>query len=268
MGKRGALGNVMTGMLRFLLSKTGITSRLAAWREREAVKFVDERNIREFKRQKPKRLNERPLEYAFVFSKLAALAPATILDVGTGLTALPALMRTCGGIVTAIDNVRDYWPAGMVNRHFHVIDSDITKNGIERQFAFITCVSVLEHIREHRVAMRNMFRLLEPGGHLVVTCPYNERQYAPNVYDIEGSAYGQNAPYITQAFSRRNVNSWLEEGGVELVEQEFWCMWSGGFWTVGEQILPPRRVARDDKHHLSCMLFRKSIEGLNETGAE
>jgi hypothetical protein len=29
----------------------------------------------------------------------------------------------CGFVVTAIDNVRDYWDHGMVNRHWTVLDA-------------------------------------------------------------------------------------------------------------------------------------------------
>lgn len=73
---------------------------------------------REFKRQELGRLNERPIEYGFVFNRMAELYPKRILDVGTGTTAVPSVMRTCGPIVTASDNVRDYWPHGMFNRHY------------------------------------------------------------------------------------------------------------------------------------------------------
>ena len=37
----------------------------------------------------------------------------------------PVLLRTCGFIVTAIDNVHDYWPQGMVHRHWAVHHQDI-----------------------------------------------------------------------------------------------------------------------------------------------
>ena len=37
-----------------------------------------------------RRHNERPVEFAFVFSQIAKLAPKTILDVGSGESALPS----------------------------------------------------------------------------------------------------------------------------------------------------------------------------------
>ena len=65
----------------------------------------------EFESQTFTRLNERPIEFSFIFRKLGETYPRTVLDVGTGTTALPHLMRNCGFLVTATDNVRDYWPS-------------------------------------------------------------------------------------------------------------------------------------------------------------
>ncbi|NLA49806.1 MAG: hypothetical protein GX876_10140 [Bacteroidales bacterium] len=66
----------------------------------------------EFKRQTFILFNERPLEYAFVFKCIGLLYPKNVLDVGTGTSALPNLIRSCGPLVTAIDNIRDYWRIG------------------------------------------------------------------------------------------------------------------------------------------------------------
>jgi hypothetical protein len=81
----------------------------------------------EYEGQIYRRINERPIEYRFVFEAIRHTAPKSVLDVGTGESALPSLIRTCGPVVTAIDNIRGYWPEGMVNRHFHVKDEDATK---------------------------------------------------------------------------------------------------------------------------------------------
>lgn len=105
-------------------------------------------NRQEFEGQEFTRFNERPVEFAFVFRVVAETYPKKILDVGTGTTALPHLMRNCGALVTATDNVRDYWAEGMVNRHYHVLDDDITQTRLAGRFDLVTCVSVLEHIEK------------------------------------------------------------------------------------------------------------------------
>ena len=211
----------------------------------------------EYKRPMFGEPNERPVELAFVFRSLAQTYPKSVLDVGTGTTALPHLMANCGFKVTAIDNVRDYWPAGMVNRHYLVIDDNICESKLGGPFDLITCISVLEHIERFDEAIKNMFRLLAPGGHLILTVPYTESEYVRNVYELPGSSYGKNLPYITQSFCRQNIEKWLGIHGAELVEQEFWDFWEGQHWTVGKKSLPPKQVSARDKHQIGCFLLRR-----------
>lgn len=111
---------------------------------------------REYDAQKTSTINERPAEYHFVFKSLAKVCPITVLDIGTGKTALPHMIRTCGHKVTAIDNIKDYWPEGMYNRHFHIIHDDITKTKLKNTFDFISCVSVLEHIKDYDKAVQSI----------------------------------------------------------------------------------------------------------------
>src|SRR3990172_2031450 len=164
---------------------------------------------REYEGQTFHQPNERIIEYRFVFHSILRISPFTILDVGTGVTALPHLFTTCGLMVTAIDNIRDYWPCGMFNRHFYLINDDITNTRITRTFDLITCVSTLEHIKDHKAAIRSMFILLNPGGHLALTFPYNENQYVENVYALPQAGFGKGVPYTCQVFSRNELNEWL-----------------------------------------------------------
>jgi len=209
----------------------------------------------EFESQAFTGFNERSIEYGFVFRKLGAIYPHTILDVGTGSTALPHLMRNCGCLVTATDNAPHYWSSEMLNRHYHVIHDDITKTHLFDTFDLITCISVLEHIQSSDEAMRNMFSLLKPNGHLILTFPYNEKTFVKNVYELPGSSYG--ASYITQSYSRNELERWLQENPGTILDQEYWQFWEGDQWTVGRQLIPPRSVTANDKHQLTCILLRK-----------
>jgi len=211
----------------------------------------------EFDRQSFDRFNERPVEFGFVFAKIAQIYPKSVLDVGTGTTALPHLMRSCGPVVTAIDNVKDYWPTGMVNRHYWVLDDDITQTKLTMQWDLVTCVSVLEHIQAFDDAVRNLFRLTKPGGHVIITCPYNEREYCPNCYELPQSAYGQDAAYVTQSFSRKQLDRWCSDNNAQVIDQEHWRFWDGELWTQGKQVIPPVRTSPYQSHQLTCLLLRK-----------
>lgn len=211
-------------------------------------------NKREFKRQQFQDLNERTIEYGFLFNALQHTWPVTILDVGTGTTALPAVLRTCGFLITAVDNISGYWPKGMINRHYHIVQDDITNTNLKDQFEFITCISVLEHITDYIAAVQSMFRLLRQGGHLLLTFPYNETRYIENVYKLPEAGYGQDFPFICQVFSRNEIENLMSSNGAFIVEQEYWEVFSGDLWTFGKRLNPPRRVGKNDKHHLTCIL--------------
>lgn len=212
----------------------------------------------EYESQRTRGMNERPIEYAFLLKHLAHACPETVLDVGTGTTALPHLLQNCGFRVTAIDNVKDYWKGGVFfNRHFYIKDQNILEPSLNERFDFVACISVLEHIPAHRVAVASMLSLLSPGGHLAITVPYNEREYIENVYQTPGAGYGGDLPFPAQVYSRAELDAWVEESGAELVAQEYWRVFTGKFWTYGERLRPPIQVERHDEHQLSCLLFRK-----------
>jgi 2-polyprenyl-3-methyl-5-hydroxy-6-metoxy-1,4-benzoquinol methylase len=212
----------------------------------------------EFRYQTFRRHNERPIEFGFVFQQVATLRPVTVLDIGSGITALPHMLWSCGSVVTAIDNVTDYWDEGMVNRHWRVLDDNILSPKLRQRFDMVTCVSVIEHIENHQAAFRNMVSLLKPGGHLILTTPYSEYHAVANVYELPGAAYGQDVPYICRSTSRAELDAWLADTGAELVELQHWQLWSGHVWTQGQFLLRPRRVGRDDPHQLGLMLFRRA----------
>jgi len=207
-------------------------------------------NRLEYSRQKYYGHNERPIEYGFVMQCIRQYQPMTILDVGTGQSALPALMRNCGPFVTAIDNIKDFWPRGMFNRHYHVINDDIRTPNVKNKYDMITCISTLEHIPEFDLAVRNMLDLLTETGSLVMTFPCTPLVYLYNVYDLpESNAYRKKPPYITQSFTRRQVARW----GI-IKYQEFWRCWEGDFWTCGMQVDP---VKTDDRYQLACIILKK-----------
>ncbi len=209
-------------------------------------------------RQTFRRHSERGIEYSFVFRQVAYLCPKSILDVGTGTTALPTLLRSCGAVVTASDNVRDYWPSGMFNRHWLVVDDDIRQSALCGGYDMVTCVSVLEHIDEFGAAVKEMFRLLAPAGHLVLTCPYSHGEFVENVYELsEARREYCDVPYICRSFSKTQFDEWSADNGCTIVEQEFWRIETGRVHALGDWLFPPEQVAPEQNHQLTCVVFRK-----------
>jgi SAM-dependent methyltransferase len=219
---------------------------------------------REYRFQQFAGLNERPIEYAYVFNQLARLCPKKVLDVGTGMSSLPHLMRVCGFQVTATDNVKDYWHSGMINRHYCILNDDIVNTSLREKFDFITCVSVLEHIVDQRQAVRSMISLLKPDGYLLLTFPYNEICYVMNAYDLSDSSVVEKFPFITQIFSRNEIETWLNDNGVVLVDQEYWQFFEGEYWTCGERVCPPIQVGSKERHQLTCILIQRPSDAIED----
>ena len=214
---------------------------------------------KEYTAQRIGTLNERPLETAFLFNSLCEIWPSTILDVGSGRSSLPHLMSGCCLKVTAIDNIRDYWKEGMFNRHFHVIDDDILNSHLTESFDAISCISVLEHIANHRDALSAMYKLLTPGGHCILTFPYCETEYIPDVYALPDTWNTQKHPFVAQAFSRKEIDVWCNDNSWIIKKQVYWQFCTGDFWTCGERLSIPIISAADKKHQLSGLLIEKPI---------
>lgn len=202
--------------------------------------------------------NERPLEYSFALKALAENRPKTVLDVGTGTTAWPHLLRNCGYVVTAIDNVRDYWPEGMVNRHWEVLDVDIVNpdGKLTDRYDAITCISVLEHIEQHAAAISNMAAVLKTGGILILTTPFSSHHPDPNVYLRPDALYGKDNPYICRSSSAAELEQWLSSG-LTVEKRELWKLFTGPVWATGERCAWEQASTEDDPHQLGCFLFRK-----------
>lgn len=199
------------------------------------------------------RRNERIIEYSFAMRSICQVAPLTVLDVGTGQTALPAVIANCGIRVLAID--RDM----VQNRHYMVGQLDITQGKIDMKFDLVSCISVLEHVSDPDAAVSNMAQMLNPGGHLCLTFPYNEDRYIENVYKLPGAGYGQKANFPCHIFCWENVSKWTRNNHLRLIEQERWKCFTGEYWTFGERIFPPILAEFGDPHHLACLLLRNDI---------
>jgi 2-polyprenyl-3-methyl-5-hydroxy-6-metoxy-1,4-benzoquinol methylase len=108
-----------------------------------------------------------------------------------------------------------------------VIDDDIRRpTTLRSRFDLISCISVIEHIDDPAAAFRSMIKLLVPGGHLVLRCPYNDQ--------------------------------WLAAAtSAQIVRQEYWRFWSGDVWRQGERCDHPERTSALEPHQLNCILIRR-----------
>jgi 2-polyprenyl-3-methyl-5-hydroxy-6-metoxy-1,4-benzoquinol methylase len=220
--------------------------------------YIRRINLSEFRHQVFSVHNERSIEYRFALQALGENRPRTVLDVGTGTTAWPHLLRNCGYVVTAVDNVSDYWPEGMANRHWPVLDVDIVnpEGGLTEKYDAITCISVLEHIEDHTRAVQNMVALLKPGGLLILTTPFSYDNPHPNVYTRGDALYGKDLPYTCRSSSVTELRQWLA-CELTLERRELWRIFTGPVWATGERCAWEQAETERQPHQLGCFLFRR-----------
>lgn len=128
----------------------------------------------------------RPWEYSWVVSQLEPLSGMTVLDAGTGKSALPLFLAEHGARVFTVDNgsPRDkgkqwgYFDYGAIVPgiiSYHLDFSELSCVTAAQMDA-VTCVSVIEHIpaSKRRAALKEFRRILEYGKKLVLTVDLKE----------------------------------------------------------------------------------------------
>jgi len=149
------------------------------------------------------------------------------------------------------------WKQNIDNRHFWVLKDSITNPRIKESFDLVTCISTLEHIEDHKKAVKNMFALLKNGGYLILSFPYNEKKYFHNIYDSPEAGYGQLNPYICQVFSRNEIKSWMDENNGVIIDQEYYKVFTGEYWTYGKRLDIPQKVPKEENHQLTALIVKK-----------
>jgi SAM-dependent methyltransferase len=134
----------------------------------------------------------RCIEFPLVFRHLALKPGGRLLDVGSGDSHFPLYVASRSDTtVVALDaSRRVLWQKeaearfvrqGIVpDGRLHVVIADARDTSLgDEEFDYITLISTIEHIEGDgdSAAIREMARLLKPGGRIVLTVPYNYDRY-------------------------------------------------------------------------------------------
>jgi SAM-dependent methyltransferase len=109
-----------------------------------------------------------------VLTAIAARPPAqgaSYLDLGSGTGALLRNVRERFGVTSfACDYTGRWMKVEGQNVQIADLDKDLLPYE-DGQFALVTCVEVIEHVENFRAVVREVFRILRPGGVAVFSTP-------------------------------------------------------------------------------------------------
>ena len=106
--------------------------------------------------------------------KLVTLPESRILDVGCGSGALAKNLSAAGHIVDGITiSAKEYEAAGkfLETVYIHNLENGLPENILPSQYNYVICSHVLEHIVYPEKLLKDIYKVLKPGGFLVVALP-------------------------------------------------------------------------------------------------
>jgi SAM-dependent methyltransferase len=169
-----------------------------------------------------------------------AVPAGRVLNAGAGAGSLTASLLARGYRVTSVDMSEPFLERlrAVTARHggegSEVLWADLTALPFEdASFDGIVCGEVLEHIPDDVAALRELRRVLRPGGVLVATVPAN-----PWLYDWFDKWVGHLRRYSPEGMAAR-----LREAGFEDADVEGWGFpITGLYYRLGYRPLVRRRV--------------------------
>jgi len=189
------------------------------------------------------KFSEREIEYAFLLNHLHLSPGYRLLEVGSGSSGLALVLAHCGYSVTALD---------IKPKHPWIKKGDATKlNFNDNSFDAVIGISVIEHINDSDMAIREIIRVLVPSGIIILSFPYNPDRYIKDIY----KKVKWTASYICSVFNDEKLHYWFDKKA-EVVAVDYWRQWSGALWREGTKDLRASRVPKEQAQGI-CIALRK-----------
>jgi len=157
------------------------------------------------------------------------LRPRRILDVGCGLKPYESILKEDGATYLGFDNPVTLTSAGHKATRADVFGDNLSLPFPAASFDMVVCTQVIEHSPEPGQLVREIARVIEPGGHLLLT--------GPMTWPLHEE------PYDFFRFTNHGLRHLLTVAGLEVVTL---VGRGGGFTTLGQIFLdlyavPPQR---------------------------
>lgn len=156
-------------------------------------------------------------EYVAIAERIAGEAPGRVLDWGAGHGQVSHLLRERGIEVTSFDHVADAPHEVRRLEHYpelevHVSGEPVALPFEDGAFDLVLSCGVLEHVQHPQESLREIHRILRPGGRLLVYKLPNRFSYLEAIAKRAGLYYHGALPY-DRVYDRRGAVALLRSQG-------------------------------------------------------
>ncbi len=176
---------------------------------------------------------------SWLFSKIEKDLGTEILEVGAGIGNFTELLSKKGKI-TSID-INKYYIKDLKRRFkgLSVGYGDVEK-GIfyfkKKKFDSIICFNVLEHIKDDRKALKNMFNLLRPNGKLILLVPAHQLLF---------SQFDNSLGHFRR-YNKTGIVKKLKYTGFNKITAKYLNWWAAIGWFVFFRLTGWRKMPKDE----------------------
>lgn len=142
----------------------------------------------------------------WILAQVARQRFQSMLDIGCGNGELLQLIQSEIGDDSIHYSGGDLSPVAVERNQkrlpgmkFHVLD--VQKQALDARFDLIVCSEVIEHLEDREAAFRNLAKMLQPGGTLILTCPTGR------MYETEKHFGHVSHPTVQEVKSLAQANS-------------------------------------------------------------
>lgn len=123
-----------------------------------------------------------------------------------------------------------------------VLEMNLTDPGFDSAFAMhigkydaVFALNVVEHIEDHALAIRNCYKLLKPGGKLVILVPAYQRLY--NRFDKELEHF--------RRYTKASLNNLLTQGGFRILHAQYFNFMGIPGWYVSGKLQRNKTIPKN-----------------------
>lgn len=183
---------------------------------------------------------------SWIFSFISPYVFGNILEIGGGIGNFTSLLFNNGRVVS-IDIKSEYLP--IIKRatrgQAQVGIGDIEKGKYffgRKKFDSAICLNVLEHVNDHKRALKNMYKLLKKGGHLCLLVPAH--QFLFGKMDENLGHY--------RRYSKSKLKTLVRKAGFEVLRIRYlnpigWLGWFLNSRILKEETVPAGQIGIFDR---------------------